>query len=54
MRGPARRQHATTPAGADLLVLGRRIRRHGTPRIGPAAHALVHHIQCPIAVVPHV
>ncbi|PYC82771.1 hypothetical protein C7C46_09790 [Streptomyces tateyamensis] len=39
--------------GADLLVLGRRTRRHGTPRIGPTTHALMHHTQRPVAVVPH-
>ncbi|TJZ59300.1 universal stress protein [Streptomyces piniterrae] len=40
--------------GADLLVIGRRRHRAGlTPRIGPAAHAAVHHAPCPVAVVPH-
>ncbi|EST38704.1 hypothetical protein N566_05985 [Streptomycetaceae bacterium MP113-05] len=41
--------------GSDLLVVGR-CRRHRTglgPRIGPVAHAAVHHAACPVAVVPH-
>ncbi|MFE9255303.1 universal stress protein [Streptomyces sp. NPDC006879] len=41
-------------AGADLLVVGRRARRSpiGT-RVGSAAHAVLHHALCPVAVVPH-
>ena len=39
---------------ADLIVAG--ARRHGDGRhgmrIGPIAHALVHHAQCPVVVVP--
>jgi nucleotide-binding universal stress UspA family protein len=41
--------------GSDLLVVGR-CRKHRTalgPRIGPVAHAAVHHAACPVAVVPH-
>ncbi|MDQ1014358.1 universal stress protein [Streptomyces afghaniensis] len=39
---------------AGLLVVGRR-RHRGVlaPRLGPVAHATVHHAACPIAVVPH-
>ncbi|MGW1024613.1 universal stress protein [Streptomyces sp. NPDC002577] len=40
--------------GADLLVLGRRRHRGAlAPRLGPVAHAAVHHAACPVAVVPH-
>ncbi|MFF7892242.1 universal stress protein [Streptomyces sp. NPDC007907] len=39
---------------ADLLVVG----RHTDPRapegrLGPVAHAVLHHARCPVAVVPH-
>ncbi|WP_329331807.1 universal stress protein [Streptomyces sp. NBC_00663] len=39
---------------AGLLVVGRRIRpaRVGT-HTGPVAHAVMHHVRCPVAVVPH-
>jgi nucleotide-binding universal stress UspA family protein len=39
---------------AGLLVVGRRIRptRIGT-HTGPVAHAVMHHVRCPVAVVPH-
>ncbi|MGW0748143.1 universal stress protein [Streptomyces sp. NPDC002587] len=40
--------------GAGLLVVGRRKHRPAlAPRLGPVAHAALHHAQCPIAVVPH-
>ncbi|MGV9452518.1 universal stress protein [Streptomyces sp. NPDC003635] len=41
-------------SGASLLVVGRRTgaRRTG-PRTGPVTHAAVHHVGCPVAVVPH-
>lgn len=41
-------------ASAGLMVVGRRARRGpvGT-RIGSAAHAVLHHARCPVAVVPH-
>ncbi|MEU1288645.1 universal stress protein [Kitasatospora sp. NPDC005856] len=42
-------------ATARLLVVGRRIRhlplRHH--HIGPVAHAAIHHVHCPVAVVPY-
>ncbi|WFB05787.1 universal stress protein [Streptomyces sp. LX-29] len=38
-------------ADAALLVVGRR--RHRVSRLGPVAHAAVHHVACPVAVVPH-
>ncbi|MEW9510407.1 universal stress protein [Streptomyces bacillaris] len=41
-------------AEAQLMVVGRRARQApiGT-RIGSAAHAVLHHARCPVAVVPH-
>jgi nucleotide-binding universal stress UspA family protein len=41
---------ASTRAG--LLVIGRRTTA-GTGRLGRAAHSLIHHSTCPVAVVPH-
>ncbi|MEU6379882.1 universal stress protein [Streptomyces sp. NPDC046909] len=43
---------ATQDAG--LLAVGRRIRpaRLGT-HTGPVAHAVMHHVRCPVAIVPH-
>ncbi|MEW2305262.1 universal stress protein [Streptomyces sp. NPDC006655] len=37
-------------AGADLLVMGR---GGGEGRLGPVTHAVLHHADCPVAVVPH-
>ncbi|MEU8852274.1 universal stress protein [Streptomyces sp. NPDC048564] len=39
---------------ACLLAVGRRIRpaRIGA-RTGPVAHAVIHHVRCPVAIVPH-
>ncbi|MFD5462170.1 universal stress protein [Kitasatospora sp. NPDC127059] len=40
--------------GARLLVVGRGGYRTGpAARIGPVAHAAIHHAACPVAVVPH-
>jgi nucleotide-binding universal stress UspA family protein len=40
---------------ADLLVLGRRSSpRAAERRLGPVAHAVLHHSRCPVVVVPHV
>ncbi|NEB41929.1 universal stress protein [Streptomyces sp. SID14515] len=39
---------------ARLMVVGRRARRSPIgARIGSAAHAVLHHARCPVAVVPH-
>ncbi|MFF9479277.1 universal stress protein [Streptomyces sp. NPDC014733] len=38
--------------GAVLLAVGRRRRRAFAPRVGPVAHAAMHHAVCPVAVVP--
>ncbi|MFF4804303.1 universal stress protein [Streptomyces sp. NPDC001351] len=41
-------------SGASLLVVGRRTTGRPTlPRTGPVAHAAIHHVGCPVAVVPH-
>ncbi|MGK4584729.1 universal stress protein [Kitasatospora sp. HPMI-4] len=38
---------------AGLLVIGRRSRRAPIgPRLGPVAHAVIHHARCPVAIVP--
>jgi nucleotide-binding universal stress UspA family protein len=40
--------------GADLLVVGRRTDpRAAEGRLGPVAHAVLHHARCPVAVAPH-
>ncbi|MFF8600955.1 universal stress protein [Streptomyces sp. NPDC015232] len=38
---------------ADLVVVGRRIREGGLRRLGPVAHAVLHHAAAPVAIVPH-
>ncbi|MCQ4205655.1 universal stress protein [Streptomyces longispororuber] len=44
--------HAARDAG--LLVVGRRPRRIGLgPHTGPVTHTVIHHVGCPVAVVPH-
>ncbi|WP_405539772.1 universal stress protein [Streptomyces sp. NBC_00075] len=41
-------------SGADLVVVGRRITgRPGLAHTGPVTHAAIHHVVCPVAVVPH-
>jgi len=41
-------------SGASLLVVGRRtVDRPAGPRTGPVTHAAIHHVGCPVAVVPH-
>lgn len=43
-----------TSRGADLLVVGRGAGRGGGEgRLGPVTHAVVHHADCPMTVVPH-
>lgn len=40
--------------GAELLVVGRRMHRHGmNHHLDHVAHAAIHHARCPVAVVPH-
>ncbi|WP_328666977.1 universal stress protein [Streptomyces sp. NBC_00322] len=44
----------TASSGADLLVIGRRTEpRAPEGRLGPVAHAVLHHARCPVAIVPH-
>lgn len=39
---------------AGLVVVGRRIRHAPVGvHIGPVTHAVIHHVRCPVAVVPH-
>jgi len=41
-------------SGASLLVVGRRVTdRPAGRRTGPVTHAAIHHVGCPVAVVPH-
>ncbi|MCX5009129.1 universal stress protein [Streptomyces sp. NBC_00638] len=41
--------------GSGLLVVGHRLaERPLGPRTGPVTHAAIHHVGCPVAVVPHV
>ncbi|MGW0607702.1 universal stress protein [Streptomyces sp. NPDC002640] len=51
--GPAHKVLLDMSADADLLVVGA-TRRHGQSglQIGRVAHALLHHAECPVAVVP--
>ncbi|AJT69676.1 hypothetical protein T261_8079 [Streptomyces lydicus] len=50
---PTRAMVQTVP-GAALLAVGRRRHRPFlAPRVGPVAHAAIHHVTCPVAVVPH-
>ncbi|MEU8920405.1 universal stress protein [Kitasatospora sp. NPDC048545] len=54
IRGSATVAVVDAAATARLLVVGRRLRRTllGT-HLGPVAHAAVHHVHCPVALVPH-
>lgn len=41
-------------SAASLLVVGHRLsERPMGPRTGPVTHAAIHHVGCPVAVVPH-
>ncbi|MEU6379782.1 universal stress protein [Streptomyces sp. NPDC046909] len=41
-------------SGASLLVVGHRVtERPVLARTGPVTHAAIHHVDCPVAVVPH-
>jgi len=41
-------------SGASLLVVGHRLAgRPVGPHTGPVTHAAIHHVGCPVAVVPH-
>ncbi|MEV0220391.1 universal stress protein [Streptomyces sp. NPDC050704] len=54
VEGRAADELVRAASGAALAVVGRRTResRLGT-HIGSVAHAVLHHAECPVAVVPH-
>ncbi|MFF4255148.1 universal stress protein [Streptomyces sp. NPDC001663] len=53
VEGPARKVLVARSAAADLLIVGarRRTGHHGL-QLGRVAHTLLHHSDCPVAVVP--
>ncbi|MCL6735152.1 universal stress protein [Streptomyces neyagawaensis] len=53
VEGPAHKVLLDASSDADLVVVGAR-RRHGHVglQLGRVAHALLHHAECPVAVVP--
>ncbi|MFH8468202.1 universal stress protein [Streptomyces sp. NPDC017991] len=52
--GRAATELVRASAGACLVVVGRRTQegRFGA-HLGPVAHAVLHHVRCPVVVVPH-
>ncbi|MFF7969872.1 universal stress protein [Streptomyces sp. NPDC007905] len=53
VEGPARKVLVDRSAAADLVVIGaRRPQGHAGHQLGRVAHRLLHHAQCPVAVVP--
>ncbi|WP_035844233.1 universal stress protein [Kitasatospora azatica] len=54
LRGHAGLTLVDAAATAELLVIGARHRRSPVgAHLGPVAHAVIHHVGCPVAVVPH-
>ncbi|WP_406209274.1 universal stress protein [Kitasatospora sp. NBC_01560] len=54
VRGNAADVVVEASAAASLVVLGRHGRRLPLgPHLGPVAHAAIHHVRCPVAIVPH-
>ncbi|MER7515545.1 universal stress protein [Streptomyces sp. NPDC126499] len=52
--GSAGQELARAAEGAALLVVGRRTRRSALgAHLGSVAHAVLHHVRAPVAVVPH-
>ncbi|MGW7456342.1 universal stress protein [Streptomyces sp. NPDC054797] len=52
--GPASRQLVQAAAGADLVVVGRHLRRSPLgAHLGSVAHAVLHHAAAPVAVIAH-
>jgi nucleotide-binding universal stress UspA family protein len=53
VEGPARKVLLSRSAAADLLIVGAQ-RRHGHfgLQLGRVGHTLLHHAQCPVAIVP--
>lgn len=53
VEGPARKALVHRSAAADLVIVGARRRQgHFGLQLGRVAHTLLHHAQCPVAVVP--
>ncbi|WP_181140599.1 universal stress protein [Streptomyces sp. Ru62] len=53
VEGPAGRVLVDRSAAADLVIVGaRRGKGHFGLQLGRVGHALLHHAQCPVAVVP--
>ncbi|WP_328958469.1 universal stress protein [Kitasatospora purpeofusca] len=51
---PAKVLAERAAAGAELVVIGRRVRRSPLgAHLGSVAHAVLHHVPCPVAVVPY-
>lgn len=54
IEGHPAHQVVKAAGGAGLLVVGRRVRRAALgSHAGPVTHAAIHHVSCPVAVVPH-
>jgi nucleotide-binding universal stress UspA family protein len=53
VEGPARKVLVNRSAAADLVIIGAQ-RRHGHYglQLGRVGHTLLHHAQCPVAIVP--
>ncbi|MFI6847774.1 universal stress protein [Kitasatospora sp. NPDC050467] len=52
--GSAARAVVAAGEGADLVIVGRHDRHHPLGmRLGPVAHAVLHHAAAPVAVIPH-
>ncbi|MFI1444222.1 universal stress protein [Streptomyces fructofermentans] len=53
VEGPARKVLMSRSAAADLVIIGARRREgHFGLQLGLVSHALLHHADCPVAVVP--
>ncbi|MGC5005384.1 universal stress protein [Streptomyces sp. DT203] len=54
LMGPAGPHLVQASAGADLVVVGRHLRRSPLgAHLGPVAHAVLHHAAAPVAVIAH-
>lgn len=52
--GPAGRRLVQAAVGADLVVVGRHLRPSPLgAHLGPVAHAVLHHVSAPVAVIAH-